>query len=58
MTYTPERQESDRSFLVGVNYGRDTERARWIAAVKQVKNDYIFGTDDKLDELLRRMTGE
>jgi hypothetical protein len=53
MEYTKERQQSDLSFLVGASYGRETERARWIAAVKELAKTSYDAAD--LDELLMEM---
>jgi hypothetical protein len=49
MTYTPEQQKSDRSFLVGANYGRGAEAARVKEAIKELRKT-SYDTAD-LDEL-------
>jgi hypothetical protein len=45
MEYTKERQESDRSFLVGVNYGRESERSKIVKALRARESGCPWGGD-------------
>lgn len=40
MEYTKERQDSDRSFLVGVSYGRESERERIKTQIRALADHY------------------